>query len=284
MGFSANVCNYLFPSSSQTSGIQLKPLTISQYIGVALASTLHLTPKQMAECWEAFSLNKNVSELTDHTFQTYRLHLIKDAEGATGVTTTGAVQSRNTKRQATNMVTPPAAKRQQHRDQTQNGQASVDSLGRSNVSSPRRTVQLPTFDERTRVGEVVASFNPAGWAPAASSQREYTQCVIEQEENNVRKPYRHMFTTMEERSNALENHLVQLGNNIVTQYGIGEGENGIAPLEQVNVPRQDKVCCVGRICNEVRMNWFESSANFHSKKSTDSSVFIIPLYLFLTGS
>jgi hypothetical protein len=217
-------------------------------IGVALASTLNLKPEQMAECWEAFSLNKNVSELTDHTFQSYRLQLIKDSEATTDLTTSvGAVQSRNVKRQATNMVTPPAAKRQQ---QPTVGPSSVDSVGQADVSSPRRVVKVPKYDDRTRVGEIVASFNPAGFDPIAKSTK-HGQCVITQDDQNVRKPYRHMFTAMEERASALDNHLVELGNQIVTQYGIGDGENGIAPLEQVNVPGQDKICCVGRICNEV---------------------------------
>lgn len=218
-------------------------------LGVALASTLNLKPEQMAECWEAFSLNKNVSQLTDHTFQSYRLQLIKDSDAATGLATSvGAVQSRSVKREPTNMVTPPTAKRQQ---QQKGGPSSVDSVGRADVSSPRRVVKLPKYKERTRVGEIVASYNPSGFDPIAASIK-HGQCVVSADDQNIRKPYRHMFTAMEERASALDNHLVELGNEIVSQHGIGNGENGIAPLEQVNVPRQDKICCVGRICNEVR--------------------------------
>jgi hypothetical protein len=207
----------------------------------------------MAECWEAFSMNKNVSELTDHTFQSYRLQLIKDADATIGITTTGAILPRKVKREATNMVTPPAAKRQQQQNRSNNGPSSVDSIGRSDVSSPRTAVKLPSYNERSRVGVVAASFNPSGLTPVTSTNRKYTPCVIQYDDNNVREPYRHMFTTMEERAGALDKHLCELGNNIVTQYGICDGENGIAPLEQVNVPRQDKICCVGRICNEVRL-------------------------------
>jgi hypothetical protein len=219
--------------------------------GVALASTLHVSPEQMAECWEAFSMNKNVSELTDHTFQPYRTQLIKASEKAVGLSTdVGAVQSRNVKRESTNMVTPPAAKRQQNGD----GPSSVDSVARSDVSSPKRpSVVLPQYNQRTRVGEVVASYHPAGLPPMTKEgARNSRRCVISSEEfNNVKKPYRHMFTTIEERATALEKQLTTLGNEIVETYGISDGENGIAPLEQVNVPRQEKICCVGRICNEV---------------------------------
>ena len=71
-----------------------------------------------------------------------------------------------------------------------------------------------------------------------------------------------MFTTMQERSAALESHLVDMSQNIIDKLypdkgdmGAAEDEkanqNDVSPLEQVNVPRQDMVCCVGRICNEV---------------------------------
>lgn len=219
-----------------------------------MASTLHLTPMQLAECWEAFSLNKNVSELTDHTFQSYRSQLIKDSETSSAVTKNSAVQSRGAKRQATNMVTPPTAKRpnqqQQRPEQTTTGASSVDSVGRNDLTSPRRAVKLPSYNDRTRVGQIVASFNPTGLPPIAPNTKS-VNCVISQDDQNLRKSYRHMFTTMEERSRALEDHLTTLSNEIISLHGISDGENGIAPLEQVNVPRQDKVTCVGRICNEA---------------------------------
>ena len=63
-----------------------------------------------------------------------------------------------------------------------------------------------------------------------------------------------MFTATEDRARALEAHLQRRGQQIVEKYGISDGENGIAPLEQVNIPRQEVVCCVGRICNEVSRN------------------------------
>ena len=229
----------------------------------------------MAECWEAFSLNKNVSELTDHTFQSYRLQLIKDSETSNAVTKSSAVQSRGAKRQATNMVTPPTAKRQNNQQPT-DGASSVDSIGRSDLTSPRRAVKLPSYNDRSRVGDVVASFNPAGLPPITPNTKN-AQCVISQDNQNIRKPYRHMFTTMEERSKALEQHLVELGNEIINQYGIGDGENGIAPLEQVNVPRQDKVCCVGRICNEVCtvICTFKTLASIYPSKENSLICFLI---------
>lgn len=68
-----------------------------------------------------------------------------------------------------------------------------------------------------------------------------------------------MFTAVPDRAEALEKHLQNMGQKIIERYGISADNNGnetresgsIAPLEQVNVPRQEAVCVVGRICNEV---------------------------------
>jgi hypothetical protein len=221
----------------------------------------------MAECWEAFSLNKNVSELSDHTFQSYRTQLMKDSElQVAPTTTTGAVQTRGVKRQSNtmkdglNMVTPPA-KRAAASQASGQGASSVDSVA-TNIQSPKRgqtSLNLPKYSERTGVNKVVASCNPTNLPVVVTSESVKTKCVISSNyETNVIEPYRHMFTTLEERAQALDAHLVQLGNEITKRYGISDGENDIAPLEAVNVPRQDKVCCIGRICNEVSIYFLSS--------------------------
>jgi hypothetical protein len=65
-----------------------------------------------------------------------------------------------------------------------------------------------------------------------------------------------MFTPLEERAKALDQHLVDMGEVMVERYGLGkqdeDNETGIAGLEAVGVPRQDMVCCIGRVCNAVR--------------------------------
>ena len=222
------------------------------FAGAALASTHQLSAKRMADCWEAFSLTKNIEQLTSHTFQAYRNELIKDSEVAVAPT---AVQTRNAQR----MVTPPTAKRQKTDPKpTTTSSSSVDSVANNAVSSPKRPppMALPKYNDRTRVGQVVASYHAETLPPMkteASSTRTSPRCQVSTQEfeTNVDKPYRYMFTTMEERAAALENHLKRVGNEIIDTYGISNGDNGIAPLEQVNVPRQDKICCVGRVCNEV---------------------------------
>ena len=223
----------------------------------------------MATCWEAFALTKNVSELTSHTFEAYKTQVYKHSEVIPPSITTssdngGAVYSRNVKRQAST-VTPPSAKRHQTPNKNKGTAASsVDSVALDSSDSPSPTVTrssatpeppMPKYEERTNVGTVAASFNPKEWPPITPSLSTSAKhrCVIQtQEFDNVTEPYRHMFTTISHRAQALEAQLQSMGQHIIDKYGISDGENGIAPLEQVNIPRQEAVCCVGRICNEVR--------------------------------
>jgi len=210
----------------------------------------------MATCWEAFSLTKDVTELTSHTFQAYKNQVYKHSDHTPPSNSTdGAVQSRNVKRQAS-LVTPPTTKRQA----TQGSSSSVDSVAISNSSSPvaasRPVAPLPKYEERSKAGQIVASFNPKEWpAITARTSASSQDCIIQTDDFtdfNVTETYRHMFTAIQDRSHALENQLQRMGKHLIDKLGISDGENGIAPLEQVNVPRQELVCCIGRICNEVR--------------------------------
>ena len=227
--------------------------------GVALASTLQMSPDAMATCWEAFSLTKQVSELTTHTFEAYKTQVYKHSEFTPeSASSDGAVQSRNVKRQAS-LVTPPTAKRQVT-PSSKGSSSLVDSVAIKNSDSPvasgRPAAPLPKYEERIKAGHTVASFNPKEWpAIMATTGLSGYHAVIRTDEfasSNVTEPYRHMFTAISDRAHALENQLKMMGKNLIDKYGISDGENGIAPLEQVNIPRQEAVCCVGRICNEVR--------------------------------
>ena len=110
------------------------------------------------------------------------------------------------------------------------------------------------YNDRGKAGEVVLSFNPKGWpaiSPCAIPKK--VRCVVSGKEfaTNITEPYRHMFTVTSDRAQALENQLVVVGENIIKKYGMCSGENGMAPLEQVNVASQGATCCIGRICNEA---------------------------------
>ncbi len=87
--------------------------------------------------------------------------------------------------------------------------------------------------------------------------------------------HRHMFTPLEKRSIALEHRLLDMNNAICEMYSYkseedemmelsmenglisssgteGEGRNDVM-WTPVGLPKQNKVVCVGRICNEVRV-------------------------------
>jgi hypothetical protein len=244
-----------------------------------LASTLQVSPKQIAECWEAFSLNKNLTTLNEHSLPGFQLALSKDSNKSSFALDTGAVVSRpmlgkrqspNTDGESLPSVTPPSSKRSNvtFPDSTYSAVDAIASKRRVSLSpappklladSPPST--LPKYGERKEAGKVVVTFNPnkleatesSSATPASSSPK----CNVSTEfVTNVQEPYRHMFTPMEERAKALDQHLVDLGEVMVERYGLGkqdeENETGIAGLEAVGVPRQDVVCCIGRICNAVR--------------------------------
>jgi hypothetical protein len=217
-----------------------------------------MSPDAMATCWEAFSLTKHISELTSHTFEAFKTQVYKHSEFTPlSATCDGAVQSRNVKRQAS-LVTPPTAKRPATPN-TKGSDSSIDSVAIKNSTSPVATARpanpLPKYEERTKAGQIVATFNPKEWPSiTAGAPPKSHRCAIQSDEfrnSNVTEPYRHMFTAISDRAQALEIQLQTMGKNIVDKFGISDGENGIAPLEQVNIPRQEPVCCVGRICNEV---------------------------------
>lgn len=252
-------------------------------IGTGLASTLQVSPKQIAECWEAFSLNKNLTVLNDHNFAGYQLALSKDSDKSSFAMDTGAVVSRPAlgKRQSRSpiadgeslpSVTPPSKRFNVtfDDDSTFSAVDAVASNRRVSLSpappgifSQTHNSTLPKYGERKEAGKVVLTFNPnkleatttesIGVTPMSSAPK----CTVSTDfVTNVQEAYRHMFTPMEERAKALDQHLVDMGEVMVERYGLGkqdeDNETGIAGLEAVGVPRQDMVCCIGRVCNAVR--------------------------------
>eukprot|EP00536_Pseudo-nitzschia_multiseries_P004184 jgi/Psemu1/318366/estExt_fgenesh1_pm.C_680015 len=250
---------------------------------VALASTLSLSPETMAEVWEAHSLNKqNLTELTMHQFEAYKNELIKTSStapipDAPPTSSSGAdsprgatlVSRKETGKREVTMVTPLSS-----------------GSKRPNGAPPnvvhRAPANLPKYDERTNVGQLVAS-HPSDRSRLrkneASPNTRRSRCVlttssetvadvdtdtntdanVDVTRHNITKPYRHMFTTMEDRAAALEHHLVRMKEAIGSDIR-SETERKTtttttsdlpAPLEEVNVPRQDPSTCIGRICNEA---------------------------------
>lgn len=256
-----------------------------------------MSPKQISECWEAFSLNRNLNELDDHSFPSFRLALIKDSDNAElllqeSASNSGAVISRpSNKRQTLDddglpTVTPPAKRF----NASLNKASAVDAVAASDSTSRRVSLSpappgslssadksnLPKYSERQGAGKMLVTFNPNKLEASANASMtsRSTRCNISYSfPSNVQKPYRHMFTTIDERAKALDKQMVDLGDAMIERYGLGKeeeegsSETAIAGLEAVGVPRQDKVCCIGRVCNAVSLSvGFYSGryARFHS--------------------
>jgi DNA polymerase alpha subunit B N-terminal len=267
--------------------------------GVGMAASLNVSAKQMAECWEAFSLNRNVQALDTHCFDAFKKQLVKEADQL-GVpmpmdtdsgSSNGAILSRPSPKAASSStarlpsVTPPANKRlvNEHNDNMDSSfknrritlSPSPPTRKDANNNNSHVQKQQPKYNERTGAGKVMQTFNPSNLEAAAvestSSRNGGPKCRISYDgfDTNVKSSYRHMNTPLEERAVALDQHLVDLGQAMVERYGLagkevndGEDEQaggdtstetaGIASLEAVGVARQEKVCCLGRICNAVR--------------------------------
>lgn len=244
--------------------------------GTSLSNTHRISAKVLADCWEAFSINKNIKELEQHSWQAFRNEVLKEADRISDGSTPpalpheGAVKMEPSlgKRQVgVPLVTPPAKRAARGPDHVT---SAVDAVAVKPEGSPGSTSYTPPkYEERTGAGKVVLTFNPNDLKPTITTDQPASQqpkCGInyQQFDTNIQKPYRHLFTTMDDRAKALDQHLVRLEDILMERYNIGkEGEtegtdeNAIAPLEGVGIPRQDKICCIGRICNaahEGRIN------------------------------
>jgi len=296
--------------------------------GSALANTLHLSPETMAEVWEAFSLNKNITELTDHSWKSFRTELQKEAdrnpnaqqhtpmEEDVNIKQEGAVAVRGGlgKRQVgspntagTALVTPPtkrmargAAAAANAANNNHNNSAVDALLSAKTAPTPNKvtsslattttttTYTPPKYDERTGAGKVVLTLNPNDLPAATAEETTATsaKCSISHQhfDTNVQKPYRHLFTTIEERAKHLDQQLEGLEKVLMQRFKImakkdsiynpdnliagnldkdgdavmtqpttetSEHDTDVAPLEAVGIPRQEKISCIGRICNSV---------------------------------
>mmetsp|Transcript_34652 Transcript_34652/g.73024 ORF Transcript_34652/g.73024 Transcript_34652/m.73024 type:complete len:750 (-) Transcript_34652:180-2429(-) len=292
----------------------------------ALSTSLHLTPNQLAETWDAHSINKNVEVLDDVTMGGYRNALskvagVENVKNVAVINTTGlgkrsapgshvspspmakrvnATATPNSSTIAagntlTNTASDLPPKQQQ---QQRNGLSAVDNLttpsgkgavspskqqqpGSSSSSTamvitpPKRTAK---YEDRTNAGQLVTTYNPNSLPTAAeilsSKTKEERERIARHRGVTVcqhpaarhpRNTFRHMFTPLEKRSAALEDRLNGMSNAICESNGIkSEEEEMIECMDgvkseggdfstwtPVGLPKQNKVLCVGRICNEA---------------------------------
>ena len=259
----------------------------SSSVVIALSESLNVSPSAIAECWEAYSLTKHVKTLDTHSFPAFRLKLMKDVDNPIALASivnddkNSAVRVTAYKRDMSSVVITPA-----HLNNKKRPTSSSSGGGQSTSSESRRVSLSPsapvlsfsstatisssvpqqlTYGERQGAGKVVMAFNPSARTVAPSSaiesgatdtSRARPKCTISTNfDTNVSEPYRHWFTVLDDRALELDLQLQQHSDLLNKQYNFGSDQ--IAALEAIGVPRQETICCIGRICNAVRyISWY----------------------------
>mmetsp|Transcript_1536 Transcript_1536/g.2878 ORF Transcript_1536/g.2878 Transcript_1536/m.2878 type:complete len:237 (-) Transcript_1536:2419-3129(-) len=161
------------------------------------------------------------------------------------------------KRKGPAVSTPVSVKSQRSVVSTPDSQLSTGSAGSTALLSQHGAGGGPSglFQMRESSGKELAKFNdhlPARGTFEPSSLGKAThgaRCRVEFTEpdvfDNVSQRYRFMFTTLEERARALDQHLLQLQADMCATLGLSEDE--LAPL---GLPAPETVWACGRVCNE----------------------------------
>jgi hypothetical protein len=253
---------------------------------------LHVGATQLAECWEAVSLTRNLADLNAHSMQALRASLVREADtlpdasssssSAIQITRTNATASPEAASSRPHFVTPAAkasgvaASLVAASSTMKRGAASMalGGGGRRISMSPKPPHQWQPhaasasgrkkakYDERAASGSTVATYEAPHLPPTSSSSSSTRQtrpkCSIataafsDHTTLPLAAPYRHMFTTLDQQAAALEGQLTDFSQTLVKSLEPQE----MAAVEAVGIPRQEPVTCLGRICSSVRvLSW-----------------------------
>eukprot|EP00571_Detonula_confervacea_P012384 CAMPEP_0172302316 /NCGR_PEP_ID=MMETSP1058-20130122/4034_1 /TAXON_ID=83371 /ORGANISM="Detonula confervacea, Strain CCMP 353" /LENGTH=749 /DNA_ID=CAMNT_0013012741 /DNA_START=64 /DNA_END=2313 /DNA_ORIENTATION=- len=152
------------------------------------------------------------------------------------------------------------------------------------ITPPKMPKATLKYTDRTNAGQIVTSYNPHNLPTAlevlsskSTAEKErietHVACTISPHPSasHPQGSFRHMFTPLEKRAGALEERLNGMSRTICDTFGIKNedeemiesmdgvvksetSENGgdkISTWTPVGLPKQNKVLCVGRICNEA---------------------------------
>jgi hypothetical protein len=247
-----------------------------------LATTLQVGATQLAECWEAVSLTRNLAALNAHSMQALRASLVREAETVPDASSSSAIQIKRTNATASpeasssrpHFVTPAAkasgaAASFVAASATMKRGATSMALGgggrrismspkppnhwQPNAASGRKKAK---YDERAASGSTVATYEAPNLLPTSSSnstRQTRPKCSIATaafgDTLPLAAPYRHMFTTLDQQAAALEGQLTEFSQTLVKSLEPQE----MAAVEAVGIPRQEPVTCLGRICSSVRV-------------------------------
>lgn len=155
------------------------------------------------------------------------------------------------------MSTPVSDRNQIVLASTPDSQISTGSAGSSVQMSQTGAGGGPAgiFQMRTNSGKEMAKFNdhlpargpfePSSLGNASHGARCHVEFTDPDIFDNVSQRYRFMFTTLEERARALDQHLLQLQADMCSALGLSESD--LAPL---GLPSPEEVWACGRVCNE----------------------------------
>jgi DNA polymerase alpha subunit B N-terminal len=245
----------------------------SSSVVISISESLNVSPTAIAECWEAYSLTKNVKTLDTHSFPAFRSKLIKEVDNPVAIATlvndekSSAVRVTAYKRDISSVVITPAHLNNKKRPTSSSSEStssdfrrvsispSAPKLSFSSTATTSSSVPQVTYGERQGAGKVVVTFNPSARTVAPTSAIDATsdrrpKCAISTNfDTNVSEPYRHWFTVLDDRALALDLQLQQHSDMLNKQYNFGSDQ--IAALEVIGIPRQETICCIGRVCNAV---------------------------------
>lgn len=117
----------------------------------------------------------------------------------------------------------------------------------STTTAPTTKKLTSRYDQRTGVGDVVASHRPENLMAVDGMEEGIEQPVTIDTTSftsNLQEPYRLLFTPLEQRASWLEEQLVAKEEQFKSLL---ENET----VDCVGVARQEAVWCIGRICNAV---------------------------------
>ena len=244
----------------------------------ALSSSQNLTASQLYESWEAYSLTRNISTLTDETFKGFETHVrsaVKKVAPVSALKKRSVVNTNSAlgKRQESTVTPSPAAKHMR------SGLSAVDSLttpSKSVVATPGSarsmgsasatvTPMKSSYGNRSGRNTVVFSYNPNNLSELA---RESSVVNVEIHPLSVAPSERHGFASLNVRSKSLEDRLLRMNTALCEGYDLkSEEEDMIVAMDggetedraywvPVGGMGQREIVCVGRVCNEVRFGVF----------------------------
>lgn len=235
-----------------------KTHTTASLSGETLSKCTKTPPEKLADTWEAYSLNKKVTTLNDRTFKAFRKQVIKNSDAVELLASEEIGAGAITKRPSATVITPSSSnKRSSVFDPT------TDRSGGRISMSPQRaplratttssTTPKPLYKDRRDIGKEVLVFNNPLVDNVDAPPADQPRCNVSHRHttSNVSRPYRHLFTVLEEQSLQLNQMIEEKTNEFSEKFDFGSEQ--IAALGAVGVPLQDTVCCIGRICNVVRI-------------------------------